>query len=1851
MTGLFAWLRRRKTTASALVIAIVAGVPLTIAALHPGFPVAEVDLTSRDVWVTNGEQLLGGRLNRQIDELNGSVVASSPNFDVLQDGDSLFLHDPDSSRIESVDPASTKVTSAVEIPAGAEVAYGGTVLSILAPDGRLWGITAVGDLQFDPGSAPPLAELGAGAHAVVTRSGAILAVSPAQGKVYRVPTLSDAPITSDFPKVGEFQLAAIGDTFAVLDQSTNELLNESGSAYPLGADRGLRLQQSSPESPYAIVATGEGLVRVALGSGSVERIGAGIDAPTTDPLAAAAPVNLDGCAHGAWADAQRYLLACEGQDPVPQDVEQPTQGGRLEFRVNRSVIALNNLVNGNAWLMSENMRLVDNWEDVTPPEEDESDEEGDEQSAVQSFEDALAERTDENRPPTAVDDEFGVRPGRTTVLSVLDNDSDPDGDVLVVSDWDEIAEATGILDPIEGGRALQFTPAPGFSGIITFGYLVDDGRGGTASARVTASVVTAESNQPPVELRTSGLSVEANQTVRYNVLTNWRDLDGDDLYLVGASPRSGDLVRFTPDGFITFTHQTSELGEKEVVFQVSDGGGEPVLGTLKVDVEPPGSLNPVGTPDFETAFTGETMIIEPLLNDLSPSGAQLQLVAIEEPGAGAVASFSTDRGTISFSSAQPGVFYMKYTLQAGGSTSVGIVRLDVREPITETSPPPVAVKDTAYLRGDEPVTISVLANDISPTGRILAVQSVDVPAEVQAKGLVVELLESTLIRATATAALTEQVSFTYMISDGEHSATAGVTVVPVPALTKHQPPVAVDDPVTVRAGDIITVDVLANDYHPDDSVMFVDPELITEPAAGIGFVSRNTVRFQAPDQAGEYRADYQVRDAYGNTGAAAVVFTVTPVDEAGNRDPVPDPVVARVLTGGTIRIDVPMQGIDPDGDSTQLLRFPTPSSLGSVVEYGADYLVYEASPASSGTDSFTYQVVDAFGATGSADIKIAVIPEPSRLRPPNAVPDSAAVRPGRVAQVDLILNDSDPQGAPIHVEPELLDVPDGIDAEVVDERYLVLTAPDTEQSFSLRYTLSNDRGGSTISYVLVQVTADAPLLPPSADDIPIEVADIAGKESTTVDVFDGYAFNPAGRNEDLVLGVEGPNARSAQVLEQPGIVEVRPGPGRQAIAYRVTNDEDGLSALAFILVPAATDEGFDQEPFIDPDLPIQYVPMNESRQWSLSDILEVPSGREAWIFDEQSVTAVQSNGEPAYVDRGTIRFQGAPDYRGPAAVNFTVTDGASADDPKGNVVSLTLNIVVGDPDFRDTPPEFTTPSVQVEVGESTTIDLRASTAHPNPQILSEVGYSDVSSPGAGLGVQLSGSQLTLTTPRTTPKGTSFTLPVTLRWDRFTVPGTIDVTIVGSSRPLPVAVSDTYETQRGDGPVVANPLSNDSNPYQTSGEPLRIVDAQVQNSGEPAGISFTGETVRVTPDPSLKSGTITVVYTIEDATNDPDRRVNGTITVVVSDVPDQTAQPTRDGGSEIGGDQSATIRFDAPANNGKPITGYEVRSNPSVSTPPNCVAGGACTITGLANGQPYTFSVRAVNVHGPGEWSPYSDPIRPFGTPANVTPTLSVTSPWAPTGQVTASWPAVAGTGGSTTYFWRLSSGQTGSTTGTSAVVGGLSAGSYSIDVYAQNDGGKRSPGNPASNSVQIQDQLVPTQVTGIGGSVTDNTAPGAISWSWAPVGAGDPRMSDNLVYDWVLSSGQSGSTSGTSVTTSSLGVGNYTLTVTARNNAGPGPAGASASVGPINSPPPPPPSVSLSRGAFEPKTSNGYHYFVTLSNFGGGAVDIQCYDSDGHFWTQSGVPAGFSGELDCYSGYPPYYVVVNGVTSNVVSSW
>ncbi|MBT2499659.1 tandem-95 repeat protein [Agromyces sp. ISL-38] len=1646
------WLRPRKTMATTVAISVLAGVPLTFAVLHQGFPVTDPDLRAREVWVTNGEELLAGRLNRQIEELDAAVSTVSNDMDVFQNGDDAFLYDMSAGSLERIDPAFTTLTQRIDVPLGSEIAYGGEVFAILSSKGELWTTPAGGELSFDPRGTDPVVKLGDDAQVAVTSEGVVLATSPSKKKLYRIAPGGGDPTTSELPRLGEHQLAAVGDRAVIFDVERNALVVD-GRVIEL-PEAGLKLQQSGAEHDSAFVAAASALLEVPLGGGEVRVIENGAEAVAGSADEVAAPVWLNGCAHGAWATSSRYLSACDGKEPAPQEIEQPTVGSRLEFRVNRDVIVLNDLTNGNAWLVDSDLRLVDNWDEVTPPEE--SDElEGDEKSAQQTFEDTLAERTDANRPPLARDDEYGVRPGRTTVLEVLENDTDPDGDVLTVSGTSEVAESQGRLELIDGGRALQFTPAEGAAGTVSFRYGVDDGRKGASEASVNVRVVPEPENAAPVSLRSGAVSVEQGQQISYNVLADWIDPDGDDVFLVNASPTSGDSARFSPDGFVTFDHQSGELGLKEVQFTVSDGQAT-AAGVLTVDVKPTGALNPIGTPDFAKVFTGETVLVNPLENDLSPSGAPLSLLGVDDVPGGASVTPNLERGTIAFSANAPGEYIFLYNLGADAAVSVGLVRVQVVDPPTEAQPP-IAVKDTAYLRPGEPTSVPVLANDVSPTGRVLAVQSVD---DSMTDDLVsVEIITNTVARVTASAALDRQLQFSYTISDGIETATATVTVVPVPPLVNNQPPVALDDNVNVRAGDIVTVPVLDNDYHPDGAKIHVLPDLAeAETPQGLAFVSEDTVRFQAPEEAGLYSVVYTIGDDFEQTARAQVNFTVVAKDAGENRPPLPTPLTSRTFAGSAVKIDVPLDGLDPDGDSVVLTGIKAAPSLGRVADQTSTSFTYEAFAGSTGTDTFTYEVRDTQGEVAVGTIRIGVIPRPAVALPPKAVDDTVEMKPGRTASVEVLLNDSDPSGYSLKVTG-LAEVDEGIKAKVREQRRVVVTAPEQEGAFTIRYEISNGHGGADSAFLQIAVKENAVILPPTAEDQVIEPEDVLDVDSVEVHPLDD-ATNAGGLVEDLVVSVEGPNANRAEV-QADGSIVVRPAKQRFAVAYRLTNELDDLDAMAFVIVPpsvSATEDA--EEPSIPgphlADLGPIVIPMNGKISWSAADIVVVPSGNPALILSATSTNA----GESAFVDGENLQYVPAKDYRGEASVTFEVTDGTSADDPKGRKAFLTIPITVGDPNFEDTPPVFTPRSETIEAGEpALQVDLRSSTDHPNPDAIQRISYSNLSGTTADIQATIDGGALNISAPLGVQPGTSTRLTFDVKFNEFTVPGYIDVKVVSSTRAMPQAVDDgPVEMQRSQSQAI-DVLANDFNPFPEV--PLRVVAAEIDQAdvGSSASVSFTAEGITVRTGASF-TGTLSVIYRIQDATKDPARETQGRATIIVRAAPDAPNAP-----SVTAGDASATVTWRAPASNNSPITDYIVEYNGGSKTFPASAAGVGQNIGGLTNGTTYTFTVRAVNAIGTSAPSPGTNGT-PYGTPNAPQITSFTASGYAPA-DLTARWNVPTSTGGgSVTYEWRLDGGNWNSTTSRSATINNRDAGTYRIEVRAINNGSGRA-GPPDAAAVGV----------------------------------------------------------------------------------------------------------------------------------------------------------------------------------------
>ena len=84
-------------------------------------------------------------------------------------------------------------------------------------------------------------------------------------------------------------------------------------------------------------------------------------------------------------------------------------------------------------------------------------------------------------------------------------------------------------------------------------------------------------------------------------------------------------------------------------------------------------------------------------------------------------------------------------------------------------------------------------------------------------------------------------------------------------------------------------------------------------------------------------------------------------------------------------------------------------------------------------------------------------------------------------------------------------------------------------------------------------------------------------------------------------------------------------------------------------------------------------------------------------------------------------------------------------------------------------------------------------------------------------------------------------------------------------------------------------------------------------------------------------------------------------VTPAPAPTVPGRPT--GVSATGSPGATLVSWTAPPSNGSPISSYLVTSAPDGKT---CTTGGtSCTVSGLTNGQPYTFTVIATNGEGPG----------------------------------------------------------------------------------------------------------------------------------------------------------------------------------------------------------------------------------------------------------------------------------------------
>jgi VCBS repeat-containing protein len=303
----------------------------------------------------------------------------------------------------------------------------------------------------------------------------------------------------------------------------------------------------------------------------------------------------------------------------------------------------------------------------------------------------------------------------------------------------------------------------------------------------------------------------------------------------------------------------------------------------------------------------------------------------------------------------------------------------------------------------------------------------------------------------------------------------------------NRPPVAVSDSAVTDADSSITVNapgVLSNDSDPDGDT------LVVTALNTIGTIG--TVTAWGPDgsftydpdgqfeylQAGNSTSDsftYTVSDGNGGTDTATVTVIINgvynpPVDYPPvYYPPVNYPPVAvgdsTTTSGGTsVTINILGNDSDPDGDILTVISV-TQGHNGTVTNSGSD-VTYTPDPGFTGTDSFTYTISDGHGGTSTATVTVTIA---NVNNPPAAVDDSATTPQNTAVTIDVLSNDSDPDGD----TPTVYSATHGTHGSVVNNGSSVTYTPDSgfTGTDSFTYTISDGKGGTDTATVTVTVTA------------------------------------------------------------------------------------------------------------------------------------------------------------------------------------------------------------------------------------------------------------------------------------------------------------------------------------------------------------------------------------------------------------------------------------------------------------------------------------------------------------------------------------------------------------------------------------------------------------------------------------------------------------------------------------------------------------------------------------------------------------------------------------------------------------
>ena len=509
-----------------------------------------------------------------------------------------------------------------------------------------------------------------------------------------------------------------------------------------------------------------------------------------------------------------------------------------------------------------------------------------------------------NTAPVALDDNATTDEDTSVTINVLGNDSDVDGDIMLVLE----ASATNGSVVINSDRTLTYTPNPGYHGEDWISYRINDGNGGEDTAIVNLTInpdstVSSDNNVLSLD-GTGGIDIEDLTLSGDFTVETWVKLgDGSTLNLKDAIVGSGNLGNGNDINF---------AAGKARIYSSGYTGNDPVIakqsarlnqwthyafvrenGVAQIYID--GQLNSTSSgqwnSDFVVSKIGQGVRNEGLNGELE----ELRIWSTARTQAEIEAGKNIEIAPSTSGLERYYRFNDDNFIDVSGNSSELITLPSYAQLVNSTSPvqdsginlAPVAVDDIATVTEGSTSHLHILDNDHDPDGSINpqaveiltapshgTLEMIDTQAELDARGI--NMHHFGHAEYTPETGFTGTDSFIYRVQDNEGAWSNPATMtITVEGETSNIAPMAADDNSATYENQSVTINVLANDHDADGDFL-----LVLEATASNGTVEINSDRTLTytpnANYIGEDWITYRISDGNGGEDTATVNLSITP---------------------------------------------------------------------------------------------------------------------------------------------------------------------------------------------------------------------------------------------------------------------------------------------------------------------------------------------------------------------------------------------------------------------------------------------------------------------------------------------------------------------------------------------------------------------------------------------------------------------------------------------------------------------------------------------------------------------------------------------------------------------------------------------------------------------------------------------------------------------------------------------------------------------------------------------------------------------------------------------------------------